>query len=132
MSTVFGNIKFQSLLYLYTRALTMQKTYGTLPTFLAVRPWNNIPITDTNKKTITTQDITQTAIEVKNFLEYHKYLPDYITINGIVVNQATFLQLLTQTTIKINNQDTTPLTLQNIKQPTTSTDTTQSGTLTHD
>jgi len=130
MSTVFGNIKFQSLLYLYTRALTMQKTYGTLPTFLAVRPWSNIPITDTNKKTITTQDITQTAIEVKNFLEYHKYLPDYITINGIVVNQATFLQLLTQTTTKINNQDTTPLTLQNIKQPTTSTETITPGTLT--
>ncbi|CEL24640.1 hypothetical protein [Methanobacterium formicicum] len=130
MSTVFGNIKFQSLLYLYTRALSMCQTYGTLPTYLAVRPWSNIPITDTNKKTITTQDITQTAIEVKNFLEYHKYLPDYITINGIVVNQATFLQLLTQTTIKINNQDTTPLTLQNIKQPTTSTETTTPGTLT--
>ncbi|MBF4474617.1 MAG: hypothetical protein ISP06_03970, partial [Methanobacterium formicicum] len=76
MSTVFGNIKFQSLLYLYTRALSMCQTYGTLPTYLAVRPWSNIPITDTNKKTITTQDITQTAIEVKNFLEYHKYLPD--------------------------------------------------------
>ncbi|MBF4474613.1 transglutaminase-like domain-containing protein [Methanobacterium formicicum] len=130
MNTVFGNIKFQSLIYLYTRALSMCQTYGTLPTYLAVRPWSNIPITDTNKNTITTQDITQTAKDVKNFLEYHKYLPEYITINGIVVNQATFLQLLTTTTTKINNQDNTPLTLQNIKQPPTGTETTTPGTLT--
>jgi len=130
MNTVLGNIKFQSLLYLYSRALNMEKTYGALPTFLAVRPWNNIPITDTNKKTITTQDITNTATEVKNFLEYHKYLPEYITINGIVVNQATFLQLLTQTTLKINNNDNTPLNLTNTKTPTTGTETTTPGTLT--
>ena len=130
VGTVFGNIKFQSLLYLYSRALNMHETYGALPTFLAVRPWNNIPITDTNKKTITTQDITNTATEVKNFLEYHKYLPEYITINGIVVNQATFLQLLTQTTLKINNNDNTPLNLTNTKTPTTGTETTTPGTLT--
>jgi len=132
MNTVLGNIKFQSLLYLYSRALNMHKTYGALPTFLAVRPWNNIPITDTNKKTITTQDITNTATEVKNFLEYHKYLPEYITINGIVVNQATFLQLLTQTTLKINNNDNTPLNLTNTKTPTTGTETTTPGTFNKD
>ncbi|MBF4474242.1 MAG: hypothetical protein ISP06_02055, partial [Methanobacterium formicicum] len=78
----------------------------------------------------TNEQIIQAALDVKRFLEGNKYLPEYITINGIQVNQATFLQLLTQTTIKINNSDTTTTELINIKQPPTGTETVTPGTLT--
>ncbi|MFA0847586.1 MAG: chitobiase/beta-hexosaminidase C-terminal domain-containing protein, partial [Methanobacterium formicicum] len=128
LTTSLGSIKFNSLLYMYTRALGMYKSNGVLPSFLAVRPWGTFPIVDTNKDSITSQDVVNTAVEVRNFVNYYKYLPEYITVNGIVVNQATFLELLSEAVLKIVNGDTTALTLLNIKQPVSGAETVTHGT----
>jgi DNA-dependent RNA polymerase auxiliary subunit epsilon len=128
MSTVFGDMKFESLLYLYSRALSMYASNGVLATFMAVRPWSSIPITDTSKTSITTQDVVNTAVDVRNFVNYNKYFPEFITVNGIVVNQATFLELLTEALLKIGNGDTSALTLVNVKQPGSGTETVTPGT----
>ncbi|MCC7559625.1 MAG: hypothetical protein KO318_04220, partial [Methanobacterium sp.] len=92
--------------------------------------YDNYPAAGEGSPSFTNEQITQSAIDVEKFLEGNKYLPEYITINGIKVNQATFLQLLTQTTIKINNTDNTTTPLITVKQPTTGTETTTPGTLT--
>ena len=130
VSTSFGNIGFNSLIYLYSRGLSLYKSINVLPAFLAVRPWGSIPITDTTKNSITTQDVVSTAVEVRNFVNYHKFLPEYINVNGVVVNQATFLELLTEAMVKIGNGDTSSLTLVNVKQPASGSETITPGTFT--
>ena len=127
-----GTINYQSLIYMYTRALNMYNTNKALPTYLAVKAWtaSNLPITDTSKTSITTSDVINTAIAVKGYIEAYKTLPEYININGIIVNQATFLSLLTKTTLQLNTGSTTTLNLVNIAQPTTTgTETIVLGTL---
>ncbi|WP_300426116.1 chitobiase/beta-hexosaminidase C-terminal domain-containing protein [Methanobacterium sp.] len=127
LTTSLGSIKFNSLLYMYTRALGMYKSNGVLPSFLAVRPWGTFPIVDTNKGSITSQDVVNTAVEVRNFVNYYKYLPEYITVNGVVVNQATFLELLSEAVLKIGNGDTSALILVNVKQPGSGVETVTTG-----
>ena len=126
-----GTIGFKSLIYMYSRALNMYNTNKALPTYLAVKAWtsSNIPITDTSKTSITTSDVISTAIAVKNYLETTTNLPEYININGIIVNQATFLSLLATTTLQISTNNNTPLSLKNTKQPGTSEETIIDGTL---
>jgi hypothetical protein len=125
-----GTIKFQSLIYMYTRALYMYKSTSKLPTYLSIRPWGTLPITDTSKTSITTTDVINIAMAVKGFIEVYKTLPEYINIQGIIVNQATFLQLLATTTLQLNTTTNTPLTLTNTANPTTTgTETVVLGTL---
>ena len=128
VSTVFGNVKFESLIYLYSRALSLYKSINVLPTFLGVRPWGSVPIIDTGKTSISTDDVVNTAVEVRNFVNYHKFLPEFITVGGVVVNQATFLELLTEALVKIGGGGSGSLTLVNVKQPVSGSETVTPGT----
>jgi predicted outer membrane repeat protein len=118
--TIFqGQIGFQSIIYMYCRILTQYKINSALPTFITIKPWNtnNIPIKDTNRTGLTTQDVIKTAIEVKNFYEVTKNLPEYINVNGVLVNQGQFLQLMVIATLKLNNTDSTNINLKNVNLP---------------
>jgi hypothetical protein len=113
---------------MYCRVLNNYKDNGVLPQLVTVRPWStsNIPIRD---EFFTIQQITKTAIEVKNFLEGNKYLPEYITVNGVVINQSQFIYLITTATIHINTGDTSPITLITARVPTTSTEKVSGGSI---
>ncbi|HII84211.1 MAG TPA: hypothetical protein HA271_05115, partial [Methanobacterium subterraneum] len=94
-----------------------------------VKPWktSNIPIYDTISFTIS--QITQSAVEVKNFVVGNAYYPELITVNGMLVNQAQFLQLLATATIKLNNKDNNVIYLQNGIVPSSDRNIIAAGTL---
>ena len=130
ITSSIGTINYQSLIYMYTRALNMYKSNSKLPTYLAIRPWGTLPIIDTSKTSITTNDIIQTAIQVKGYIEHYKTLPEYININGIIVNQATFLQIMVIAVTNINNSDTSPIGLEFVILPIIVSENLNSGTIT--
>ncbi|WP_281774333.1 hypothetical protein, partial [Methanobacterium formicicum] len=132
MSSTLGDVKFESLIYMYSRILSNYKTdNNVLPLLITVRSWSssNIPIRD---EFFTIQQITKTAIEVKNFLEGNKYLPEFITVNGVVMNQSQFIYLLVTATSHANAGDNSLITLLNAKKPISGTETIIGGNLLHD
>ncbi|MDD4811525.1 MAG: hypothetical protein PHY53_10110, partial [Methanobacterium formicicum] len=125
MTTTLGTASFKSLIYMYSRILQQYKLHQTLPTTIILKNWTT-PIYDDH---FTPQEIINTAAEVRTFVIGNGYLPEYITINGVVVNQAQFLQLLVTTTLKINNNDNTAIYLQNGVVPNSESNIIAVGTL---
>ena len=95
----------------------MKHSIKDLPSVVNVLPWktSNIPIYDTIS--FTTSEIIQSAVDVKKFVVGNAYYPELITVDGVLVNQAQFLQLLATATIKLNNKDNSVIYLQNGKVP---------------
>ena len=89
---------------MYSRVLQQYNLHKTLPATIILKGWTtqNIPIYDDY---FTNQEISKVATDVRAFVDGNGFMPEYITINGIVVNRAQFLYLLTTATVKINNKD---------------------------
>ncbi|EKQ51400.1 MAG: transglutaminase-like enzyme, predicted cysteine protease [Methanobacterium sp. Maddingley MBC34] len=128
MTLPLGQISFKSMVYMYSRVLNQYRLHQTLPALINVKNWStaNLPIYDDY---FTNREISATAGQVKAFVEATYSLPEYITVSGVLVNQAQFLYLLTTTTVKINNNDTTPTSLQKVTLPSNESEIMVSGSM---
>jgi hypothetical protein len=129
MTVSLGNISFQSLVYMYSRVLTQYKTHQTLPTTIIAKSWSttNIPIYDDS---FTISQIAGAAAAVKGYVEAYHSLPEYITINNVLVNQAQYLYLLVTASVKINSSNTsTPIYLVKATLPSSISDSITSGSM---
>ncbi|EKF85692.1 parallel beta-helix repeat-containing protein [Methanobacterium formicicum DSM 3637] len=127
-----GKISYQSQVYLFTRILTIYNSTGSLPVAVTMKPFtsNNIPILYTPPTTFTPAQIASAASELKNTIETTKTIPTTITINGITIYTAQFLQLATQATTQLANNNTTPILLTSNEKPSYTEEQLNSGTMT--
>nr|WP_319374141.1 hypothetical protein [uncultured Methanobacterium sp.] len=127
-----GKIGYQSQVYLFSRILSLYNTTGTLPPTITIKPFttSNIPILYTTPTTFTPEQIAKASAELKNIIETTKTIPNTITVNGITIYTAQYLHLAVQAIIQINNDNHSPILLQNDDQPTYTEESLKSGIMT--
>lgn len=107
-----GNIRYQSLIYMYSQILSSYKANNyTLPDFITVRPWS--VVSNSNTKFITTDQIKNASETVKSYIETNNTLPSSVTIANTQVSMPQFLKLLTTSISNINGQLNATIVLQN-------------------
>jgi parallel beta-helix repeat protein len=113
-----GKISYTSQTYLYSRILGIYCSNGSLPLSLNVKPWSasNIPIIYVPPVTFTPEQIVKASAPLKN-IESAKDMPNNVTIGSITMNMAQYLHLVVQATNQVNNNDTTPIWLQDDNMP---------------
>jgi hypothetical protein len=148
-SSTLGNIRFESLIYLFSKTMNYYTTNSKLPTSLSVTPYSttsegtgtNTNTNTSNNNTNTSQStvngtsftisqITTAASTVKNFYDTNCRLPCYVTINNIQVNMAQFLQLLSYAITQTNSGSSASIILKTVNCPTNPTENVTSGSLT--
>ena len=109
-----GLQSYQSVIYMYSRILSNYLTDGSLQSSVVVKAWSpsNLPVKDSN--TFTVAEIAKAANDVKLFVEGNKYLPTWITVGGVTVNQGQFLYLLTTCTSQLNSGITSLIALPSV------------------
>ena len=95
----FGNIRFESLVYTYSKLLDYHNSTGYLPQNVTVDPWS--VISNTNTVFFTADQINSAAGTVKSYIETHHALPSSVTIAGKQVTMPQFLQLSTEALLNI-------------------------------
>lgn len=78
----------------------------------------------------TPSEVNAAAVKVKSFIDTNHRLPSYVTMNNYQVAMPQFLQLLSTDISQTSAGSATSIILLNVKPPSNSTETAQSGTLT--
>ncbi|MBI5459620.1 right-handed parallel beta-helix repeat-containing protein [Methanobacterium sp.] len=123
-----GKISYSSQVYLYSRILSVYKTYGSLPLAINVKPWTaaNIPIGYT---TFTVAQITAASVNLKTHIETNKNLPTSVVVGGKTINTGQFLHLVVQATNQIKNNNNSTILLEDDTAPSSSEESLSSGSL---
>ena len=95
----FGNIRFESLVYMYSKLLNYHNSTGYLPQNVTVDPWSII--SNTNTVFFTADQINSAANTVKSYIETNHSLPNSVTISGKQVTMPQFLQLSTESLLNM-------------------------------
>lgn len=88
--------------------------------------------TSTTSSTITVSvsQLTQASASVKKFVETNKRLPNYVTISSKQVTMPQFLTLVSNGVVNLNSKKTTSISVKNVNNPTSPTQSLKTGTLT--
>lgn len=123
-----GKISYSSQVYLYSRILSVYKTYGSLPLAINVKPWSaaNIPIGYT---TFTVAQVIDAAINLKNSAESTKILPSNVVMGGKTINTGQFLHLAVQATNQLKNNNNSTILLEDDTAPSYSEESLSNGSL---
>jgi len=129
-----GLQSYQSVIYMYSRILSNYLTDGSLQSSVVVKAWSpsNLPVKDStgsDSPTFTTAQIAKAAKDVKLFIEANKYLPTWITVAGVLVNQGQFMYLLSEATLHVQNGDGSAISLVDCTVPSVSGESLSGGTL---
>nr|WP_319372588.1 hypothetical protein [uncultured Methanobacterium sp.] len=87
-------------------------------------------VSATNSTSYTPSEIANASVAVQNQIDTNEKLPDNVTIGNQTVNTAQYLHLAAQATDQIQNNNKTPITLQNDKVPGYSEESLNTGTMT--
>ncbi|MCE5213310.1 MAG: hypothetical protein LLF83_01135, partial [Methanobacterium sp.] len=129
-----GNIRFESLIYIFSKTMNYYATNSRLPNSLSVTPWNssttqNQSGTNQSGTTFTSSQINSAVITVKKYSDVNYKLPSYVTINNVQVTMPQFLKLITQYIININSGLSTTISLETVSNQSSATETLKSGTI---
>jgi len=151
VSTSIGQIKYETLIYIFSKIMDFQKTNKRLPNYVTVPGNGYITQSQTQTQTQTqsqtqtqtqTQSQTQTqttcmlsevndaATRLKSFYETNNRLPAYVTIKNSQITTSQFLYLLAAATLHTAQGSTAPIQIKDVKAPLNSNGTTRGGTLT--
>jgi len=128
-TTSLGNMRYESLVYTYSKILSYYKTNNKLPSTVSVKPWSSItkPTTSTS---VSRSQIIKSAASVKSYMESNDYLPSTVTVGSHKVTSAQFLYLLAKGTVNTNSGNTNSIAIRSVVKPTSPSETAKSGTLT--
>jgi hypothetical protein len=124
-----GNIRFESLVYLFSKTMNYYATNSKLPSSLSVTPWNTSTTQNQSGTTFTRSQINSAAIAVKKYSDVNYKLPSYITINNVQVTMPQFLKLLIQNILNINSGLNTTVSIETVSNPSSATETLKNGTI---
>ena len=78
-------------------------------------------------KTLTVKQVAAAAASVKSFYEKNKRLPNYVTTSAGQLSMPTFLNLMATATIQVNSGITTPISVNSVNTPSSSTNSYKTG-----
>lgn len=90
-SSSLGNIRYESLIYIYSEILNSYNSNGVLPYFIIADPW--AVVKNTNTVFYSEYQVNDAASRVKSFVETNHRLPSYVTISGKQVSMPSYLKL---------------------------------------
>lgn len=122
MSTSRGKIKYEALIYIYSRVLNFKATQKKLPNFVYMDPINQVktapvaetkpvnttPVTNqsTAKPTATLNDIRSASASLVSFMDKNKKLPGTVMVGGKQLSIDQYLYLLSKGLVQIKNGGT--------------------------
>jgi len=92
-TVTMGNIRFNSLVFMFSQILAYEKTEEILAQSITVDKWS--VVSNVNNKFFTLDQIETAAATVQSYVETNHNLPTTISIGTTTVTRAQFLQLLT-------------------------------------
>jgi hypothetical protein len=75
--------------------------------------------------TKTIQEVGKASVDVRNFIQGNKYLPELITISGLQVNRASFLRMVCASILEINSERMQTILTDSYPNPSQKTDNVQ-------
>jgi len=125
-TVTMGNIRFNSLVFMFSQILAYEKTEEILPQSITVDKWS--VVSNVNNKFFTLDQIETAAATVQSYVETNHNLPTTISIGTTTVTRAQFLHLLTTAVQNANGNlltsfikatyDEPPTPSENITDPT--------------
>ncbi|MGZ7096467.1 MAG: hypothetical protein ACXVHU_08370, partial [Methanobacterium sp.] len=107
------HLGFQNLVYMNSKVLDSYN--GKLPDYVSMESWRYI--TSPTLAIFTVNQIIDSAVEVKSYIDNNTTLPDSITINGTILKMSQFLELLMTATLQINIGNKNSILLKNYTDP---------------
>ncbi len=95
-----GNIRFESLIYLYSSILNFYKNTTNLPENITINTWNIV--SSSNTKFFSLDQIIDAAKTVQRYIEINHQLPSDVIISGNSISMSQFLQLIVVATSNID------------------------------
>ncbi|MDZ4172269.1 MAG: hypothetical protein CVV28_11100 [Methanobacteriales archaeon HGW-Methanobacteriales-1] len=92
-SSTQGNIRYESLVYMYSQIMNSYGVEGILPDFIPTDPWSLISKSTT--KFFSVAEVTNASDRVKSYIEINHRLPNYVTIAGKQVSMTSYLKIAT-------------------------------------
>ena len=120
-----GNIRYESLVYMYSQILNSYNKNKVLPNYISFTPW----VVVSNKNTVfySIDQVNNASKKVKSFMEVNHRLPDYVNFSGKQVSMPQFLELLTTAIINIDGKFYTSIALGSYKETSSTAETVKSG-----
>jgi parallel beta-helix repeat protein len=125
-----GNIRFESLVYIYSQILSSHNTTGTLPEFITLTPWSIV--SNTSTVFITTDQLKNASETVKSYVETNHMLPSSVNISGRQVTMPQFLKISVKVLINIESYLNTSVILDDVGDPSNPTENINRGTILND
>ncbi len=119
-TTSLGDMRFESLVYMYSQILNSCNATSYLPQFITVTPWT--VISNTSTVFITTDQMKNASETVKTYIDTNHALPSNVDISGTQVSMPQFLKLLVNSVINIENYLNTSVILENVGNPSNPTE----------
>lgn len=101
ISSNLGNVRYESLVYMYSLILDYYGNKTALPQNVTVTPW--AVVSNASTMFFTVDQIQDASKTVQSYVETNHQLPTSITIAGTTVNMAQFLQMLTSTILNVDD-----------------------------
>lgn len=122
-----GNIRYESLIYMYSQILNSYNKNKVLPDYIAFTPWAVV----SNKNTVfySINQVNNASKKVKSFIEANHRLPNTVNISGKQISMPQFLELLTTALINIDGKFYASIALGSYKKASKPTETVKSGYL---
>ncbi len=120
-----GNIRYESLIYMYSQILNSYNKNKVLPDYITFTPWSVI----SNKNTVfySINQVNNASKKVKSFIEANHRLPNTVNISGKQLNMPQFLELLTTALINIDGKFYTSIALGSYKKAPNPVETVKNG-----
>ncbi len=122
-----GNIRFESLIYMYAQLLNYNNVNKALPSNIIVNSWSSV--TNPNTKTFDTGQIISGAESIISFVETNHNLPTNVTIAGTNISMSNFLKMALATIQNIDGKLYGQVVLGNFSEPGTYSETITGGSL---
>ena len=94
-----GNIRYESLIYMYAQILASYNQNNVLPDFIRVNKW--AVVSNPNTVFYSVDQVNDAASRVKAYVEANHRLPNYVMMQGKQVKMPSFLQLSATTLLNI-------------------------------
>ena len=129
-TTNLGDVRFESLVYLYSQIISSYNATKTLPQSITVNPW--AVISNTSTVFITNDQVKNASEAVKSYVDANHALPSTVTVAGIQITIPQFLKLAAKSVINIENYLNASVILESVGNPTNPTENITTGTILND
>jgi hypothetical protein len=150
INSSLGKIKFENIVYTFSKILNYQATNNRLPNYVSTKAWTGQTWTSTTPPVVnnttttvpegptqttgstlkfTSSQINDAASRVISFVGTNHQLPNFVTMGTQQISMPQFLQLLINNLININNGLKTSATTGNINAPTNTSENVKNGNI---